>query len=90
MITIGGWHISAYELGQQEGSCTVYLVLALVGIWLGTMWWRDPKPSEVRGSEETARLERRRTRVVKYGTLAVSAAWVLTMVLTDVYAAKTG
>ncbi|MEY9845221.1 hypothetical protein ABH940_002291 [Streptacidiphilus sp. BW17] len=90
MITIGGWQVSAYELGQREGSYTVYLVLVLVGIWLITMWWRDPKPSEVRGSEEVARLGRLRTRVVKYGILAVSAAWILTMVLTDVYAAKAG
>ncbi|MEY9876140.1 hypothetical protein ABH931_005650 [Streptacidiphilus sp. MAP12-33] len=89
MITIGGWHISVYRFGEAVGGGTCYFALALTGVWLATMWWRDPKVTDARGSDEVARLGRRRNRIVKYAILAAALTWVLVAVLADMYAIRT-
>ncbi|MGW2764712.1 hypothetical protein [Streptomyces sp. NPDC001275] len=69
--------MTPYRLGEW----TVYIVFALVVIWVGTGRWRDHPRPEGRTAEEVAAVARRRSRLVSRSVLAVLTLLFLTNIV---------
>ncbi|MET8636195.1 hypothetical protein ACWEQ2_00030 [Streptomyces sp. NPDC004096] len=78
--------MTPYQLSVEMGQLDLYVVLALVAIWLVTGRWRYHPSPEGRSAEEVEAESRRRSRLVNRSILAAATLWFLADVIITVWA----